>query len=154
MQAVFSSFDLETSARYYMGCNRLRPEPTAWQCGTHGTPVYHRCGCRSHSWARSSRNSDSADCRVADCFWNLASRSQWFRRDSPAAGSYKRSSSPSFTQRSGSTTQLSPHNAPEESSKTGIGLIFITHQPLPHHRRRAPRSVGSNRQYSATPIPA
>ena len=154
MQAVFSSFDLETSSRYYVGCNRLRPEPTAWQCGAQGTPVNHRCGCRPHNWARSRRNSDSADCLAADCFWNLASPSQWLRRHSPAVGSYKRSSNPSFMQSSRSTTPLSPHNAPEESSKMGIGLIFITHQPLPHHHRRAPRPVGSNRQYSATPIPA
>ena len=46
---------------------------------------------------------------------------------------------PSFTQSSRSTTSLSPHNAPEESSKIGIGLIFITHQSLPHHHRRGPR---------------
>ena len=139
---MFSSFSLETSAHYKMGCNRLRPEPAVWQLGAHGTPVNHRCDCRSRSWACSRWNSASADCRAADCFWTLASRSQWFRRHSPVAGSYNHSSSPSFTRKSRPTASLCPHNAPEESSNTSIGLIFTTHQPLPHHRRREPPARG------------
>ena len=155
---MLSSFDLETSSRYYVGCNRLRPELTAWQCGVHGTPANYRCGCRFHNWARSRRNSDLADCLASDCFWNLGSCSQWFRRHSPAAGLYKRSSNPSFMQSSRSITRchlaMRRRNLPKWVSVMGIGLIFTTHQPLPHHHRRALRPVGSNRQYSATPIPA